>query len=284
MKLIKRIPASSLHVSEPPPHLFGNEKNDGSNPRWTNKNWLKSRFHFSFAEYHNPKNSMYGVLRVMNDDLVQGERGFGAHPHRDMEIVTYIVNGALTHQDSMGTRETLGRGSVQFMTAGTGVMHSEHNLEADPLRFIQIWIVPRRRGLAPNYGGFDGTTGKWKEARSNSFAQIVGDSEKCASVTGSDLPPPVLINQDVSMHVSELEQGKEASFSLDSNRQAYLLCVEGSMEAQAGSQTEALEQHDAAEVRGNDATLSLNFKATSPSCHILLLEMAKTSGDGRKDF
>jgi redox-sensitive bicupin YhaK (pirin superfamily) len=91
------------------------------------------------------RSNNFGPLRVMNDDLVQPSRGFGAHPHRDAEIVTYIVQGQLTHKDSMGTRETLGRGSVQFMTAGSGVTHSEHNLDAKhPLRFIQMWFTPRR--------------------------------------------------------------------------------------------------------------------------------------------
>lgn len=94
---------------------FGNKANEPSNPQWTNANWLKSRFHFSFAEYNNPRNQNFGVLRVMNDDLVQPNRGFGAHPHRDMEICTYVVDGKLTHQDSMGTKETLQRGAIQFM-------------------------------------------------------------------------------------------------------------------------------------------------------------------------
>lgn len=96
---------------------FGNPGNEKS-PKWTNENWLKSRFHFSFAEYNNPKNANFGVLRVMNDDLVQPSRGFGAHGHREMEICTYVVHGELTHKDSMGTSESLGKGSIQFMTAG----------------------------------------------------------------------------------------------------------------------------------------------------------------------
>ena len=116
------IPEDSLYHSEPPPSMFGNDENEDS-PTWTNPNWLKSRFHFSFAEYHDPSNDHFGVLRVMNDDLVQPLRGFGMHPHRDMEIVTYILEGHLTHQDSMnrGMAQKIGRGSVQFMTAGTGV-------------------------------------------------------------------------------------------------------------------------------------------------------------------
>lgn len=102
-------------VAEPNPSWFGNKANEPGNKAWTNLNWLRSLFHFSFAEYSNSHNVDFGVLRVMNDDLVQPNRGFGAHPHRDMEICTYIVEGKLTHQDSMDTKETLGRGAVQFM-------------------------------------------------------------------------------------------------------------------------------------------------------------------------
>merc|ERR1712216_814798 len=105
------------------------------------------------AEYRNQHNSNFGVLRVLNDDLVQPARGFGAHPHRNTEICTYVVEGDLTHKDSMGTAGTLTRGAIQFMTAGSGVTHSEHNRSPDkPLRFIQMWINTRENGLAPNYG------------------------------------------------------------------------------------------------------------------------------------
>merc|ERR1711871_391010 len=109
---IKKVPESKLFTSEPPPDWFGNRQNEQGNSNWTNANWLKSRFHFSFAEYSNRRNENFGVLRVMNDDLVQPARGFGTHPHRDMEIFTYIVEGELTHADSMGTDETLGRGAL----------------------------------------------------------------------------------------------------------------------------------------------------------------------------
>lgn len=156
--MFKVIRNSKLGVSEPPPEWFGNRPNEAGNKNWTNKNWLKSRFHFSFAEYSNPKNTEFGVLRVMNDDLVQPDRGFGGHPHQNVEIVTYIVQGYLTHKDSMGTEETLTRGDIQFMTAGTGVQHSEHNRNKESvLRFIQIWINTRRRGLVPNYGSAVGS-------------------------------------------------------------------------------------------------------------------------------
>ena len=151
----RKIAQSMLSVSEPNPSWFGNKPNEPSNPSWTNSNWLKSRFHFSFAEYSNPKYTSFGVLRVMNDDLVQPHRGFGEHPHRDAEICTYVVDGQLTHKDTMGTEETIGKGAIQFMTAGSGVSHSEHNHDQkNPLRFIQIWLSPRSKNLKPNYGSF----------------------------------------------------------------------------------------------------------------------------------
>jgi redox-sensitive bicupin YhaK (pirin superfamily) len=115
---------------EPNPAWFGNPGNENNNPEWTNSNWLKSRFHFSFAEYSNPRNTGFGVLRVMNDDLVQPNRGFGAHPHRDVEICTYVVEGELTHQDSIGTKETLGRGAIQFMVSLSIFSRVYHHYES----------------------------------------------------------------------------------------------------------------------------------------------------------
>lgn len=113
-------PADSLYVSKP-------------------TRWLESRFHFSFAEYYDPARSEFGVLRVINDDLVKSKEGFGTHPHRDMEIFSYVLDGELTHRDSMGSSETLYRGSVQYMSAGTGVRHSEYNTGPKRSRFLQVW-------------------------------------------------------------------------------------------------------------------------------------------------
>jgi redox-sensitive bicupin YhaK (pirin superfamily) len=211
----------------------------------------------------------------MNDDLVQAHRGFGMHPHRDVEIVTYIVDGVLTHQDSTGTCESLGRGSVQFMSAGQGIMHSEHNHEDAPLRFVQIWINTRRNGIEPEYGGFDGTTSVARAARTNSLAQLVGDRNQ-----DRDAAAPVKIEQDARMFVSELEPGKTVSLPLPKGRQAYLLCVEGAVTAReaAGGDLYELVRHDAAEIRG-DGTLDLS--ASAQGAHVLLLEMAASSQGGR---
>ena len=263
------ITEADLYKSEPPPSWFGNGANEeGAN--WTNDNWLKSRFHFSFAEYRNPKNTHFGCLRVMNDDLVQGKRGFGMHPHRDVEIVTYIVEGVLTHADSTGTRESLGRGSVQFMTAGTGIQHSEHNLDASPLRFVQIWINTRQYGLKPTYGGYDGSTAEAVAARTNALVQLVGDATNTAHGA------PVRINADCTMHVAELEPSHRVQFDIKPSRQAYLLCVEGAVDVSGDGAAVGLRRHDAMEIRG-EGVLGLAATADAPA-HVLLMEMAEGAG------
>ncbi|CAE7720391.1 unnamed protein product [Symbiodinium pilosum] len=178
-------------MSEPNPAWFGNRPNpEFREPGWTNRNWLKSRFHFNFAEYDEGP-SGFGVLRVMNDDLVQPKRGFGMHPHRDMEIVTFIIQGSLTHRDSTGTDETIGRGGVQFMTAGTGIRHSEHNLQSTALRFVQCWVVPRRRGLRPKYGSMLGNA-EAEGMRWNRWAHVVCDAD-------GEHKAPVQIYQDCNV-------------------------------------------------------------------------------------
>uniref|UniRef100_A0A7S4KAJ6 Pirin N-terminal domain-containing protein n=1 Tax=Guillardia theta TaxID=55529 RepID=A0A7S4KAJ6_GUITH len=268
MSVFRKVPDKDLFVSEPNPMWFGNPSNEAL-PTWTNKNWLKSRFHFSFAEYSNSKNSNFGVLRVMNDDLVQPQRGFGAHPHREMEICTYVVEGELTHQDSMGTKETLGRGSIQFMTAGTGVEHSEHNLHpTNPLRFIQMWIVPSRRGLKPNYGSMSGKDVDMKDK----WSHLVSDVNAPAKT-------PVKINQDVNMFASELSGGKTVDLTLEKGRQAYLLCMEGKVQVTSSTVNESLQRHDAAEVVG-PATLKLEADQAG-GAHLLYVEMAGTGQDSR---
>ena len=268
------VPEAQLYKSEPHPEWFGNPPNEGG-AGWSNENWLKSRFHFSFAEYRNPKNSQFGVLRVMNDDLVQGMRGFGTHPHRDVEIMTYIVDGELTHADSInrGEKQTLGRGSVQFMTAGTGIQHSEHNLKDSPLRFIQMWITPRGYGYEPTYGGFDGGSSEAVAARKNKLAQLVGDAKD------SSCNAPVKLQQDCALYVADLEPSAKVNLELNPKRQAYVLCVEGNVDASDGSnpsESLRLERHEAAEVRGA-GELCLVAKTDTPS-HVLVIEMAEGPG------
>lgn len=282
--LVRKVPQTKLGVSEPDPSWFGNDDNEPKNPNWTNQNWLKSRFHFSFAEYNNPRNTNFSVLHVMNDDLVQPNRGFGEHPHRDAEICTYVVQGELTHADSMGTEETLQRGAIQFMTAGRGVEHSEHNLHrSEPLRFIQMWFTPRTRNARPNYGSFVGDAA----ARKNQWAHLVSDNQNPISPS-----PPIQINQDANIHVAELDAGRSVHFEVQEGRQAYLLCLEGSVTLQGSglgkndlALQEQLDRHDAAEIYG---PLSFTLTAetlvdTKEGAHMLLVDMPYT-GQGRRDL
>eukprot|EP01043_Picozoa_sp_COSAG02_P043942 COSAG02_NODE_3871_length_6115_cov_13.733544_4_plen_304_part_00 len=277
---VRKVSSSDLFVSEPSPAMFGNAKNEGSNPAWTNPNWLKSRFHFAFAEYNNHRNSNFGVLRVMNDDLVQPARGFGKHPHRDMEIVTYVVEGNLTHQDSMGTAETLGGGSVQYMTAGSGVRHSEHNLDAAaPLRFIQMWLVPRQRGLAPEYGSLasDGSS-----APVNTWRWLVGDADSPAPADSGE-GPPIRIHTDANISVATVSGDDGVPLELASGRQAYFLAIDGVVQLLpaagcAVDESTQLERHDAAELRG---PLSLRVVSTSAEGATAQVLAASKEGPGK---
>lgn len=288
MLSLRKIPNNKLFVSEPNPNWFGNSANEINNNLWTNKNWLKSRFHFSFAEYNNHHNSQFGILRVLNDDLVQPNRGFGEHPHRDVEICTYIVEGSLSHQDSTGTEETLSRGAVQFMTAGSGIYHSEHNRDTKlPLRFLQLWITTRKRGLSPNYGSYIGNS----LARTNQWEHIVSDIE-------SKFKTPIKINQDANIFVTEVDPNgtKEVEITIDKSRQAYLVCVEGSIKITGEYGEETLSRHDAAELFGpnkfkivstspsSSANESIESKSQHTSgAHLLMVEM-KFVGSGRLDL
>lgn len=181
----------------------------------SNLGWLESKFHFSFAEYYNPSNINFGTLRVINDDLIQAGAGFGTHPHKDMEIISYVVDGELTHGDSMGNKNTLYRGQVQYMSAGTGVSHSEYNLGEETARLLQIWIIPDKKGYAPNYGDYKFN---WDD-RKNKWLPIVSPQDGDA---------PIKINQDSNIYVLELEKGKEIDFRVEEDRQAYLVQIEGS--------------------------------------------------------
>lgn len=209
----------------------------------------------------------------MNDDLVQPHRGFGSHDHGNMEIITYIVEGELTHQDSMGTEETLGRGSIQFMTAGKGITHSEFNNGDKPLRFIQTWIVPSERGLKPNYGSCSGSG----DAK-NQLRHLVSDSSNRAVET------PVKISQDTDAHAAELELGQKLVHELPKGRQAYLLCLEGEVTVNG----KKLQRHDASEIVGGGP---IEIEATGVEdtengklAHILMFSMREVPGSGRKDL
>ncbi|MDR1571927.1 MAG: pirin family protein [Clostridiales Family XIII bacterium] len=219
--------------------------------------WLDSHFHFSFAEYCNPQNVQFGALRVLNDDEVQPKEGFGTHPHKDMEIISYVVDGQLTHADSMGNRRSLTRGQVQYMSAGTGVTHSELNMGDGLLRFLQIWIFPDRAGYEPNYGDmrFD-----WDD-RINRWMPIASGSEESPGI--------FRIHADANVYASLLEKGRTAEIAVNPDRQAYLVLIEGRAQANGIG----LEARDALEIIGENVSVSAVQDA-----HMLLVEMENKQG------
>jgi quercetin 2,3-dioxygenase len=230
------------------------KKIDSKSMGSSNLGWLRSKFHFSFAEYFNPKNINFGVLRVINDDLINPQTGFDTHPHRDMEIISYVVKGELTHGDNMGNKKTLQRGEVQYMSAGTGVYHSEHNLGNDVARFLQIWIFPDKSGHKPNYGDY---IFQWEE-RKNKWLHMV--SSKVGDA-------PIKINQDVNLSAIELEKNKEIEFEVKEGRQAYLVQIEGEGTINGID----LNTQDAMEIIEEN----IKIKAKSLS-HYLVIEMKKS--------
>ncbi|MFT8347571.1 pirin family protein [Clostridium saccharoperbutylacetonicum] len=215
--------------------------------------WLKSKFHFSFAEYYNPHNIRFGALRVINDDLIAPNTGFDTHPHNDMEIITYIIDGELTHGDSMGNKNSISRGQVQYMSAGTGVYHSEHNIGKEVERSLQIWIYPDKTGYTPNYGDY---RFNWSD-RKNKWLHMVSNKDGEA---------PIKINQDVNIYSLELEKGNKINFEVNKGRQAYLVQIEGTSII---NEIE-LNAQDALEIVEED--ISIDGKETS---HFLVLEMKK---------
>jgi redox-sensitive bicupin YhaK (pirin superfamily) len=221
----------------------------------SNLGWLESRFHFSFAEYRNFDNINFGVLRVLNDDIIHPSSGFDTHPHQDMEIITYIIKGEITHKDSMGNEETLRRGEVQYLSAGDGIYHSEHNLnEIEDLRLLQIWILPPKRGLPKLYGSH-----KFKaQDRQNRFLKIVSSQNGDAKIK---------IHQDVNIYVSELQKDNSLEFDIDQNRQIYFVQIEGSSLVN----NIQLDFGDAIEIVDEK---KLNIKPLSDS-HFLFIEMKK---------
>lgn len=210
----------------------------------TNLGWLDSKHTFSFGEYYDPHNMGFRTLRVINDDRVAGRRGFGAHPHKDMEIITYVLNGSLKHTDSMGNSGIIQPGDVQRMSAGTGVIHSEVNPSDEPVHFFQIWIEPEKRGMQPSY-------------EQRSFSKSNGDhsSQLLASRDGRN--GSVTIHQDAEIWRIELDSGESFEHKLAPGKAALLQVVTGSVNVNG----RALDAGDIATIENEPA---LNLQANSP--------------------
>ena len=196
--------------------------------------WLSSRHSFSFGHYYDPEHMGFGPLRVINEDRVQPGQGFGAHGHSNMEIMSYVLDGALEHQDSIGTGSVIRYGNVQRMSAGTGVRHSEFNhSRTEPVHFLQIWILPRAQGIEPSYEEkfFDkaGKSGQWR---------------LIASSDGRD--GSVLVHQDVEVYASIPEPGDTLDYSFRPSRAGYLHVALGSVSVNG----HALKAGDAIKIVG----------------------------------
>lgn len=217
--------------------------------------WLKSYFHFSFAEYRNPVNVHFGVLRVLNDDIVKPQTGFEMHPHENMEIISYIVDGEITHKDSMGNSESLKRGEVQYLSAGDGIFHSEKNEGSVDLRLLQIWIFPPKKGLPKLYGSH-----RYKEdERKNRLLNIVSNHEGKS---------PIKIYQDVNIYVGEFDNEEVANYEIEEGRQVYFVQIEG--KALLNDEVK-LDFGDACEITKEK---NLKIKAIERS-HFLFIDMKK---------
>ena len=203
-----------------------------------NHGWLDSRHSFSFGHYQDPEHLGFGPLRVINEDRVMAGRGFGTHGHRDMEIISYVLEGALSHQDSMGNGSTLGYGDVQRMSAGRGVMHSEFNRSTQqPVHFLQIWIEPNVKNIAPSY-----------EEKHFDAGSKRGVLRLIASRDGRD--GSVLIHQDACIFASILDDGDVVQFDLQAGRLAYLHVIRGTLSANGHTLTggDALKVSSAGEL------------------------------------
>ena len=180
--------------------------------------WLRARHHFSFANYFDPKRLDWGTLRVWNDDEIQPSSGFPLHPHADMEIITYVREGAITHRDSMGNEGRTEAGDVQVMSAGTGIRHSEYNLEPDVTKIFQIWIEPRARGGKPSWGAKPFP----KADRSGRFVVLAS-----GIANDNDALP---IRADARVLGATLKAGESAEYKLGRERRGYLVPAKGSVD------------------------------------------------------
>ena len=217
------------------------------------EDWLSTYWHFSFAHYQDPDKTNFGPLRVFNDDIIQPAKGFGFHPHRDMEIITYVIDGELEHRDNQGNRGVIHPGEVQRMTAGSGILHSEYNHSKDkPLRLLQMWLFANKRGLQPS----------WEQRR-------FGKEERAGKLLPVVVPEntndgqALHIHQDAAMYVSSLAKGDKVEHRLAPGRKAYLFVIDGKVQLNKN----AMQTRDAAKIEKESR---LSIQADSATELILL--------------
>jgi hypothetical protein len=179
--------------------------------------WLKTHWLFSFSEYYDPNNIQFGNLRVFNDDIIAPKSGFPTHSHREIEIVTIVLAGEITHQDSTGAKEVIKAGDVQRMSAGRGIAHSEFNLGQEPVHLYQIWFYPNISNVQPGY-------------EQKTFASILEKNALIPLVSGKNVADVVKINSDASIYVAELDSDRTLEFKTDKSRGTFIYITEGDLE------------------------------------------------------
>ena len=216
--------------------------------------WLSSRHTFSFAGYHDPERMRFGLLRVINDDVVQPGMGFGTHPHENMEIISIPITGELRHQDSMGNIQRIKAGEVQIMSAGTGITHSEYNgSESEPVNFLQIWVLPKERDIEPRYDQklFS------RDQRQGRFQNVVAPDQNDGGVW---------INQDAWFWLGDFETGQSDTYTIKrTGNGAYFFVLEGAV-------TVASEQLERRDGLGIEDAASVDVEATE-DCQLLVMDV-----------
>ncbi|MFC5860750.1 pirin family protein [Acidicapsa dinghuensis] len=220
--------------------------------------WLDSHHSFSFANYYDPKHMGFRSLRVINEDRVAPGQGFGSHPHRDMEILSYVLSGSLAHKDSMGHEEVLGPNEIQRMSAGTGIRHSEYNPSpTTPVHFFQIWIEPATFGTPSSYEQF-----KFDPAEKRDRMKLIASREGGNGIA--------TINQDAKVYVSEITNGTPLDYALGENRHAWLHVIKGNIVVNGAS----LKTGDAAAVSNENRLQIAKSGIESEPAEILLFDLA----------
>ena len=218
-----------------------------------NHGWLDTNYTFSFSDYYDPRFMGFRDLRVINEDYIAPAQGFPKHGHRDMEIITYVISGELSHRDSMGNGETIHPHEVQRMTAGTGILHSEYSSPTDKTHMLQIWILPEKNSLTPSY-----------EQKFFAPEEKQGKLRLVASRGGDD--GSVTINQDVSLYASILANGESVTHELDDGRHAWVQLIRGSLDVN----DETLNAGDGA---GISEETALQIKALADNSEFLLFDL-----------
>lgn len=215
--------------------------------------WLKTFYTFSFNNYYDPRFMGFRDLRVINEDYIEPAKGFPTHPHRDMEIITYVMSGDLSHKDSMGNGTTIRPNEIQRMTAGTGVLHSEHSSESEKTHLLQIWILPEAENLTPSY-----------EQKEIPIEEKTGKFRLVASRSGTD--GSVMVHQDVNIYASVLQPNQSLDFAIPEGRHVWIQIIKGALDVNG----KPLEGGDGAAV-SEESTLAM--AARSSETEFLLFDL-----------